>query len=162
MNPLIALAELGIAFSIKDPPAESGCSLEALIVAGMPLVKTDLKAIKLLFTWLAANGDLLIEANLISALNNGGTKVDRAVVAGLLSKLPLSLKFNNLISGTEKVSDGGREIGLRLSRHIGQGVCVPDPDLLRFGLLISEINLLDVKKLRSRSYVVARAERVRA
>lgn len=98
MNPLIALAELGIAFSVKDPPAESECSLEALIVAGMPLFKTDLKAIKLLFTRREGNGDLLSETALISALNNAGTKVDRAVVAGLLSKLPLSLKFEKLIT----------------------------------------------------------------
>jgi hypothetical protein len=161
MNPLIALAELGIAFSITDAPAESGLSLEALIVAGMPLVKTDLKAIKLLFTWLEANGDLLNEQVLISALNKTGTKVDRAILAGLLSKLPLAQRFANFIAATEKVSDSAQEIGPRLSRHISQGVCMPDPSLLKFGLMISEINLLDMKKLRSRSYVMARAERVK-
>lgn len=156
MTPLHALAKLGINYSIRQPASDDTLPLEELILLGMPAVKKDGKALTLLYTWLHYYSDFLNEDRLNETFGSASS-LDRAILAGLLSKTNPD-RFQSLISKVSKISDSENvDISSSLRRHAESGRCPFDSDLMKFGVKVSELELQDKRKLRTRDYVTSKS-----
>jgi hypothetical protein len=161
MSPKAALAKLGVAYAIAGPSEESSLlTLEQLLLAAMPLIKDDLKAMCLAYTWLCRFSGLLSEERLLAAFT-GATGTDARVAAGLLLKAcPGGFKRFRSLALLAPLPKNG-EIARGLSRHAEAGRCPFDPEMLSLGVMVSQLEQEDEKKLRPRRWVEAQA-RLRA
>lgn len=149
------LRGIGIFFTAKPTDFEKEIvSPEDAIMNSLPIVKTDLLTLELIYTWLRHNSELIHAESLLKKIAFETNPTHLAFLAALLASTEdrRLLAVASKIKYSKKNANDEVDKTLRLSVKIGQ--VKPDPVFLKYGLEISTLQEEDEKKFIPKEYVI--------
>jgi hypothetical protein len=127
---------------------------EVVLLSALPVLKSDLLTLELVYTWLKHHADLIHAESLQKQIASETDPLHLAVLAALLT----TTEDRRLVLVASKIRFSKKGLNdriektLRLAAQFGQ--VEYDPIFLRFGLKISKLHLEDEKKIIPKKYFI--------
>ncbi|MCM0606007.1 MAG: hypothetical protein KA715_07940 [Xanthomonadaceae bacterium] len=156
MNKIFSnLRSIGISFTVRTIDFKKEIvTPEEAIMSALPIVKSDMLTLELMYTWLRHNSELIHAESLQKKIESETNPTHLAFLAGLLASTGdrrLLMVASKIKYSKKNVND---EVDKTLWLSVKFGQVEPDPIFLKFGLKISQLQEEDEKKFIPKKYFI--------